>query len=258
MLKIFLKWLVIIAVKIILFFALATLATKVMANDGRNASFPVNHFRLDGSDRYTVETLPEWSPGTKPYKPGRKSSLANRQLAPAYRLRQTPNFALKTNLLHDLTTSLNLGVELKIIRKITLDMPFTLNPWTYNRAENTKSKFFLAQPELRFWSCEAFNGHFFGIHGHYAYYNVGHLPFPPFPETMNLHRFEGKLLGAGVTYGYHWLVSPRWSIDAEIGAGYARLWYDKFPCYACAKLIAHEQRNYFGVTRAGISLLYLF
>ena len=258
MIQIFIKWLAIIAVKIILFFALATLVVKVNANDGRNTTFPVHHFRLDETDRFTGASFLDLFDGSKPYKPGRNSSLSNRQLAPAYRMRQTPNFALKSNLLHDITTSLNLGLEVKIIRKITLDLPVTLNPWTFNREENTKFKFLLAQPELRFWSCEAFNGHFFGIHGHYAYFNVGHMPSPPFPETMNKHRFEGELMGAGISYGYHWLISPRWSLEAEIGGGYARLWYDKYPCNVCAKLIGREQKNYYGVTRAGITLLYLF
>ena len=194
----------------------------------------------------------------RPYKPRRNSSMANKQFAPAYRMRETPHYALKTNLLSDLTTSMNLGAEFRIWRKMTIDVPLTLNPWMYNKEENTKFKFFLFQPELRYWDCEAFNGHFLGIHGHYSYYNVGHMPSSPFSETMNTYRFEGKLAGAGVSYGYHWFISPRWSFEAEIGAGYARLQYDKFPCQNCAKLLSRESKNYWGVTRVGLNLIYVF
>jgi len=165
---------------------------------------------------------------------------------------------VKTNLLYDLTTTLSLAGEFRLSHKSTLDPAFHLNPWTFNRAENTKFKFFLFQPEFRLWECEAFNGHFFGLHGHYAFFNVGHLPSGPFTQTMNAYRFRGNLAGAGVSYGYHWIVAPRWGVEAEIGAGYARLWYDKYPCQSCSKQLTSETKDYWGVTRAGISLMYLF
>ena len=206
------------------------------------------------------ETSGTWNnylPARGAYKSNKNSLMSDRQFAPAYRLRETPRFAIRTNILYDLTTSVNLGAEVKLWRKMTLDVPFTLNPWTYNKEENTKFKFLLFQPELRYWTCEAFNGQFFGLHGHYAYYNAGHLP-RPFSDTMNQYRFEGQLAGVGISYGYHWLMSPRWSIEAEIGAGYARLWYDKYPCKSCARLFTSENKNYWGLTRAGISLIYLF
>ena len=190
------------------------------------------------------------------YKAPKNSAMANRKYAPAYRLRETPYFVVKTNILHDLTSSINVGVEMRLEQKVTLDLPVTYNPWTYNRQENSKFKFILFQPELRFWTCEAFDGHFFGLHGQYAYYNVGRLSQPPFSDTMNQYRFEGQLAGAGVSYGYVWPISARWGLEAEIGVGYARLWYDKYPCQSCAKLLSCETKNYWGITRAGISLIY--
>ena len=244
--------------KIILMVGCAGLMTEAKAEEGQKTNLS-SHVSTSGTLQETGETrenymLDMYLNGKTP----KNSSMADRQFAPAYRMRETPYFALKTNILHDLTTSLNLGVEVRLGRKITLDVPFTLNPWMYNKEDNMKFKFFLVQPELRYWTCEAFNGHFFGLHGHYAYYNVGHLPTPPFSETMNLYRFEGQLAGAGISYGYHWLISPRWSFEAEIGAGYARLWYDKYPCQTCAKLLTSEKKNYWGLTRAGLSFLFLF
>jgi len=175
-----------------------------------------------------------------------------------YRLTETPRFGLKTNLLYDLTTTMSLGAEFRLTRKSTLDLSFHLNPWVYNREENAKFKLFLFQPKLRFWSCEAFNGHFFGVHGHYAYYNVGRMPNPPFSKTMNQYRFEGQLGGGGASYGYHWIITPRLGLEAEIGGGYVRSWYDKYPCQRCAKRLSSETKNYWGVTHAGLNLIYLF
>ena len=189
------------------------------------------------------------------YKSPQKSAMTNKRYATAYRLRETPYFAVKTNILHDLTSSINLGVEARLEQKITLDLPVTYNPWMYNKDENSKFKFVLFQPELRLWTCEAFDGHYFGLHAHYAYFNVGRLP-QPFSDVMYDYRYEGQLAGAGISYGYVWPVSARWGLEAEIGVGYARLWYDRYPCENCAKLLSNEKRNYFGITRAGISLIY--
>jgi len=169
-----------------------------------------------------------------------------------------PGFGLKTNILYDMTTTFSLATEFRLGHKTTFDLSAHWNPWTFNKEENAKFKLLLFQPEWRFWSYEAFNGHFFGLHGHYAYYNVGRLPAPPFSETMNRYRFEGQLGGAGISYGYHWIVGPRWGLEAQIGAGYARLWYDRFPCQSCSKKLSSETKNYWGITRAGVSLIYRF
>jgi len=193
------------------------------------------------------------------YKQDRGSFNNDRQIRSAYRMRGkgTPQFAVKANLINTVTSTLSVGAEVRLTKNVTFNTSASWNPWTYNAEENTKFKFLLVEPEIRYWSCESFNGHFFGIHGHYAYYNVGSLP-SPFSETMNQHRFEGQLAGAGISYGYHWLLSPRWSLDAEIGAGYAKLWYEKYPCLTCAKVLTNENKNYWGITRAGLSIVYLF
>jgi len=171
---------------------------------------------------------------------------------------KTPRFAVKTNVINSFTSTLNLGAEIRISKKVTFNTSANWNPWTFNAEENTKFKFLLVEPGIRYWACESFNGHFFSIHGHYAYYNIGRLPVKPFTETMNEFRFEGQLAGAGISYGYHWLLSSRWSLDAEIGVGYARLWYGKYPCQTCAKILSNENKNYWGLTRAGFSISYLF
>ncbi len=167
----------------------------------------------------------------------------------------TPSFAIKSNLLYDATATFNLGTEIKLTDSWTLDIPINYNPWTFS--DNKKWKHILVQPEIRWWTCNAFNGHFFGLHGHYAYYNIGALGNPPFSEYMNTHRFEGWLAGAGISYGYHWLLGKRWSLEATVGLGYAYLDYDKYPCTKCGEKLGSEMKNYVGPTRAGISLIYM-
>ena len=189
---------------------------------------------------------------------GQSSETPERQrFAEENRLTETPRFAVRTNMLHNLSTSPNLGVEYRLARRWTLELPFTINPWTYNEEKNQKFKFILIQPELRLWTCEAFNGHFFGLHGHYALFNVSALPHPPFSMNMNQRRYEGYLYGAGLSYGFQTILGARWGLEFEIGAGYARIHYEKYPCQHCARRIGEERvRNYWGLTRLGVSLIY--
>jgi outer membrane protein OmpA-like peptidoglycan-associated protein len=165
-----------------------------------------------------------------------------------------PYLSIKSNLLHDATTSMNLGFEVRTGYNTSLDVPVTYNPWTFS--DNKKWKHILIQPEFRFWPDQTFKGHFFGVHGHYAFYNVGGLPNPPFSEYMNTHRFEGWLAGGGLSYGYRLNFDHRWGVEATIGVGYAYLSYDKYECAGCGKWLESETKNYFGPTRAGITLIY--
>lgn len=162
--------------------------------------------------------------------------------------------AIKSNLLYDATASMNLGVELRTGARTSFDLSGSWNPFSFG--ENRKWKHALVQPEFRLWTRETFSGHFFGLHGHYAYYNISNLPHPPFSEYMAAHRFEGWLAGAGVSYGYRWNFARNWGIEATIGVGYAYLDYEKFECGECGSLLGAETKNYFGPTKAGISLVY--
>ncbi|MDR0333656.1 MAG: DUF3575 domain-containing protein [Dysgonamonadaceae bacterium] len=164
-----------------------------------------------------------------------------------------PSWGIKTNLLYDATATFNLGVEFRTGARTSLDIPFSYNPFTFS--DNRKWKHFLVQPEFRLWTRETFDGHFFGLHGHYAIYNVGNLP-KPFSPYIQEHRFQGWLTGAGLSYGYRWNFNHRWAMEATVGVGYAYLSYDKFECGNCGELLSSDTKNYFGPTKAGLSLIY--
>ncbi|MDH6344201.1 hypothetical protein M2480_003116 [Parabacteroides sp. PFB2-12] len=163
-------------------------------------------------------------------------------------------FAVKSNLLYDLTTTINLGVEFGLADKWTLDISGNYNPWKFSDdCDAMRLKHWLVQPELRYWTCEKFNGHFFGLHGHYGDYNVGGIKF--LSENMEKHRYQGTLYGAGLSYGYQWLLSNRWSMEAVIGAGWAHMDHDKFDCACCGDMTPKD-RDYFGVTKVALSIIY--
>lgn len=169
---------------------------------------------------------------------------------------QAQEVALKTNTLYWGTTSPNIGMEVALGRKITLDVSGGINLFTFSN--NKKLKHGLLQPELRFWTCEAFNGHFFGIHAHGAQFNVGGWNIPVGRlSVFKDHRYEGWLAGGGLTYGYQWVLSKHWNFEASIGAGYAYIDYRKYNCPECGQKVGEGKINYFGVTKAALSLIYV-
>lgn len=170
--------------------------------------------------------------------------------------------AVKTNLLYDLTTTINLGAEIGLSPKWTLDVSGNYNPWTFS--DNKKWKHWLIQPEARYWFCNKFMGHFVGVHALGGQFNVGNIDIDHDFLGTNLsqlkdHRYEGWGIGGGIAYGYAWPLSKHWNFEAEIGVGYVYLKYDKYRCAKCGeKLDADLHHNYWGPTKAALNLVYIF
>lgn len=164
---------------------------------------------------------------------------------------RTPLWAVKSNLLLDLTGSISLGAEIKTSERYSFDLSVSYNPWEFNVNRNWKH--ILVQPEMRYWLCEPFNGHFFGLHALYAHYNLTGLPFS---DYMKNSRLQGDLYGVGLSYGYQWSLSKRWSIEGSFGIGYLHADYDRYACKTCKDYIESESKNYFAPTKASVSLIY--
>lgn len=163
--------------------------------------------------------------------------------------------AIKNNLLYDATATPNLQLEMSLSRKTTLELGAGVNPFTFS--DNKKFKHWLVQPEYRYWLCEKFNGHFFGIHAHGGQFNVGGWDIPVGRlDVFKDHRYQGYFYGAGISYGYQWVLSPRWNLEFNLGGGYARIHYDKYPCASCGTREDKGKYNYWGVTKAAISVVY--
>ena len=164
--------------------------------------------------------------------------------------------ALKSNLLYDATATMNLGLEFGLARKWTLDIPVNYHPW--KPADGKRLRHWGVQPEVRYWFCERFNRTFMGLHGHYAEFNVGGWPDWSFiSKNMQNNRYQGHLYGGGVSIGHSWILKKLWSLEASVGVGYARIVYDKYPCTQCGTKEKEDNKNYFGPTKASVSLIYV-
>ena len=165
--------------------------------------------------------------------------------------------AIKTNLLYDAATTPNLGVEIGTAPKQTLQLTYGWNPWKFGH--NKQLRHWTLSPEYRWWFCHRFNGHFLGAHALGGQFNVGGVKLPMgIWKALRDHRYQGWMVGGGVTYGYQWIFSKHWNLEASLGVGYLRINYKKFVCADCGEQLAHKKRNYVGPTKAAVSLIYLF
>jgi len=162
-------------------------------------------------------------------------------------------WALKTNLLYWAVCGVaNVGAEFRVGKHFSVDVPITWSPYTIK--EDWKFRTLSVQPEIRGWTSRAMKGHFFGLYTHLAWYNIA---------TDQLDRYQDKdgktpLWGGGLSYGYALPLKGRWNMEFTIGFGYARLDYDVFYNIPNGALYDNRTKDYWGITRAGINLIYQF
>lgn len=169
---------------------------------------------------------------------------------------------VKTNLVYDATASINLGVEIGLAPKWTLDVSGNLNLWTWK--DNMKWKHWMVQPEVRWWTCQRFAGHFFAAHALAGQFNFGNIK-----NNINIlgtdfsilsnERYQGWAFGAGLGYGYALPIGKHWNLEAEVGLGAIYSIADGFECDVCNRPTATGVKKLRpALTKAAISIVYLF
>ena len=71
-------------------------------------------------------------------------------------------------------------------------------------------------------------------------------------------RNQGWAAGAGITYGYQWILGKRWNLEATLGLGYWYTVYDQYENRKCGLYKESFERHLIGPTRCGLSFIYLF
>ena len=169
--------------------------------------------------------------------------------------------AVKTNLLYDALLSPSVGVEVGVAPKWTLDLTGTINNWAVN---DHRWKQWNLQPEARYWFCQRFSGHFVAAHAIGGQYNFGNLKNNiKFLGTdfskLSDQRYQGWMVGAGIGYGYSWILSRHWNLEAEIGIGWIYTRSDVYNCSNCGKKVrSNVPHNYVGPTKAAVNIIYAF
>ena len=153
--------------------------------------------------------------------------------------------AVKSNLLYDLTATLNVGTEWRIADLYTIGLSMNYNPWTYGG--NKKMKQLLFTPEVRRYFENAFMGWFAGVHAFYGWYNWSGIAMD--------YRYQGKVGGGGISVGYQWMLNPFWNVEVHGGLGYARFNSDKFLPEKGGAWLKESVKDYVGPTQVGVSIV---
>ena len=171
------------------------------------------------------------------------------------------DWAIKSNVLYDATATINLGVEIGLAPKWTLDISGNLNAWS--KDEQTRWKHWLVQPEARYWFCDRFSRHFIGAHAIGGAFNLGginnSLSFLGTDfSVLKEKRYQGYAYGGGIAYGFAFMLSEHINLELEAGFGYMYLDYDIYECGNCGRRIDEDTHHYVGPTKAAINLVFLF
>lgn len=164
--------------------------------------------------------------------------------------------ALKTNLPYWATLTPNLGVEFGLSDKSTFEFVGGVNPFEVER--DVKWKHWSALAEYRYWFCERFNGHFVGLNAFGGQFNIAgvDLPYSGWDVFKRESRYQGWAYGAGISYGYQWVLSKRWNFEFNVALGYMHFDYDQFECKECGAKTGESKKDYFGPTKFQLSFLY--
>jgi hypothetical protein len=170
-----------------------------------------------------------------------------------------PLFALKTNLLMNLGTMINIEAEVPIGKRWSVAGEWVF-PWWLFEKKQIALQAGLATLEVRNWlgnrnTLKPLTGWFLGAHGGWGYYDL----------EWKDKGYQGELWYGGLSGGYAHSISKNgnWRLEYSLGLGYM---YSDYTKYVPQKdgnggwhLIRQKvaERNYFGPTRAKVSLMWM-
>lgn len=156
---------------------------------------------------------------------------------------------VKTNLAAWAGTIMNISADVQVGKHVSVELPLLWCPWYVSDKHAVKT--FTIQPEGRYWLSKLGEGHFFGVHAHVGWFSV--------KWDKDRYQDTGRpLLGAGISYGYLLPFTEHWAGEFTLGAGYANMKYDTFYNIDNGARIDTRTKNYWGITRVGISVVYRF
>lgn len=171
--------------------------------------------------------------------------------------------ALRSNLLYDATLSPNLGVEFRVDSLWSVGVNAGLNVWDIDKQQNKKWRHLLVSPNLRHYfglrrdSVSVRGAHYWEADLIYSHFNVGNtrIPFGLYSGVKD-RRLQGDLLALGGKYGYSWILSRDWRIEAEAGVAVGYAWFKEYDCDVCGTYYGRDDRIFL-LPQLGINVVYI-
>ena len=169
------------------------------------------------------------------------------------------SFAVKTNLLADLVTAVNLGVEVPLGENFSVNAHFTFPWWTAGPYGNKYALQLLdAEGELRWWFAkgeERFEGHYLALQGSGGKFDL--------QWGRDIGCYQCYNWGVGLSYGYAMSLGEHWNLEFALTLGYLAIDYQHYvPSPDWSVLLRDNAKagvlHYFGPTGLKVSLGYPF
>ena len=165
------------------------------------------------------------------------------------------NIAFKTNLLYDLVLLPNLAVEIPIPGRWSVGIEGAWSWWNSRKDNTYYHRIQAFGIEGRKWfgkkHTAPLNGHYFGLYAMGGTYDV------KYEDTGYLSDWS---YSAGLSYGYSFPIGRNFNLELGLAAGYFGGQYKDYiysPLYDDFPWQRTRERNYFGLTKAGISLVWI-
>lgn len=176
------------------------------------------------------------------------------ELQPIYR----PLFALKTNLLYDAFTAINIEIEVPIGQRWSIAGEYIF-PWWLSTKKQRCLQSLSGYIEGRYWFGDRWQyrqltGWFMGLYAGGGYYDV----------EWDKKGYQGEfIVPVAVSAGYAHIIGRNLSMEYSIGMGYMRTRYSNYNSKNCPdgelRLIREKKGtyNWVGPTKVKVSLVWL-
>lgn len=156
-----------------------------------------------------------------------------------------PHIDLRANLLRWATLTPDLGIEWHVSRRFSILAHGSWTSWSWNDKDR-RYALWEVLPEARLYPGKNGRG-YIGVYGHYGDFNY------KFTDTGR----QGTIKGGGIKGGYVLQLSKALSLDFSVGVGGLNADYDKYFLYEGTRVrLEHGNKNYWGVTHAGVTLVW--
>ena len=171
--------------------------------------------------------------------------------------------SLRTNLLYDATLSPGIGAEVRIDSAWSVGVKVGVNFWDIDQAKNKKWRHALVSPFARKYfnlkrdSVDVRRAQYLEANLIYSHFNVGNVKFPfDLYKSVNDRRLQGDLVALGGKYGYSWILSRDWRIEAEAGVAVGYAWFKEYDCPHCGTFLGNGDRIFL-LPQLGINIVYI-
>lgn len=183
-------------------------------------------------------------------------------------------FALRNNLVYDITLTPNLSADVRIAPHWTLGATVGYNPWSHTASDKYHAIFrrgdahdaidkvqwrhLMVMPELRRWfgKEEPYYNQFWGVNMFWSHYNVGNVRFPlGMYNSLRSKRRQGDAFAVGASYGRVWHLTGSFYLEGEVGMDVGLAHYTEYECKHCGAELGKDTKPFL-VPKVGLSLVF--